>query len=324
MNHDPQIPRRGSSKPRGRQAKTTTGWFVFAADGSVALQTRRGHQYALKWVSICQGFWGDVANGEGVSKLPRVREFDADGNVTVAGDRVVIDFLEGDSSMPIVRGGVRGISQDDFLPYNHERDGANTNRLGGRLVPLDSDGEATGSVEWEACYDDGPSLRVSAGSGSVRNFFAIGADGSIQIGNENGATVLLTADQVAMMSSQGNTVSMDDDGIIIASSDGADPPASNSYVQLKADGTIVIGGTGSVQVIGSSIELGGGGAPPLDRYLLASTLLADLALIAADLVTVAAATIPPTVLVNTPATIPKFAASLAAGPPYSSLTIKGT
>ena len=101
----PSIPRRRAQPPNQRSGAPLVGWFVRINADVVVLEASRGQKWPLSFVSILQGGWGAVDNSEGVTKLPRVREYDSEGKVTIEGDRVIIDFINGDKRRPLVRGG---------------------------------------------------------------------------------------------------------------------------------------------------------------------------------------------------------------------------
>jgi len=133
------------------QTDTTFGWFV-QNGADVRLTDRHGRVWNLDYVSILQGDFGFDA--EGVSKLPRPRVVDDRGQIIVDGDRVIIDFLDGSVSRPLVRGGVRSISSSDFLPYNHGSENYNRNRWAMRVQALDDNGDAAGRVDIEIAHSD--------------------------------------------------------------------------------------------------------------------------------------------------------------------------
>jgi hypothetical protein len=208
---DPGIPRKPPPRGRRQVAHTTVGWFARLRNGELKLESKQGNRWRLDQVSILAGSWGSIDNIEGVSKLPRPREYDKDGKVTVPGDRVVIDFVDGDGSKPLVRGGVRGLKPDDFLPRTDTKDeGVDYNRLAGRLAPRDADGNIVGFVEWEAAHSNTAALRLSLIPASeaegvppgARTFVSMDMDGTIQIATASGETLLLKDGQVALLTKQ--------------------------------------------------------------------------------------------------------------------------
>ncbi len=158
----PSGPRLGLPPTTGRGIRPkapTYGWFAEDSTGAVVLVDRWGHSWSLSRVSILTGSFG--FDEEGFEKLPRVARFDSAGNETVAGDRVVIDFLDQNPKLPLVRGGVRSMGADAFLHYNHESEGADENRLAVRLRQLDSAGEEVGLIELEAGHDLGGNIGLT-------------------------------------------------------------------------------------------------------------------------------------------------------------------
>lgn len=139
-------------RPRGhrRALPPTYGWFVQQGE-RVVLFARSGASWSLDRVSIIQGGWG--YDTEGVSKLPRPMLLDAQNAVVVQGDRVLIQFLDGNDKRPIVQAGARSVNTTDFLPYNHGRAGADANRLAARLRPRDAAGAVVGQVDLQAAFD---------------------------------------------------------------------------------------------------------------------------------------------------------------------------
>lgn len=173
MDHDPTIPRRGPGITTRTRMHQVAGYFAFTGvgrSGEVVLVSRdRGMTWPLHQVSIEQGLWSSADGSEGLSKLPRPEERDAEGNRTLDGDPVLISFVEGDPAKPLVRPGVRSVTTSDFLPYNHDTPGADPNRLHARLAPRNAAGEVVGNVDLEVCETGTPSitLRVKQGSSTT-------------------------------------------------------------------------------------------------------------------------------------------------------------
>ncbi len=156
---DRGIPRRPRNDPHRREWWPTSGWFTEDRSGRLVLKSRRGHVWPLRFVTIQQG-WGAADNSEGSSKLPRRRVYDAQGQVVVPGDIVVIWPEEHDPKRVIAVPGVRGGNvTDPDLPYNQLSEGASENRLFGRLRPLDPAHQPMGFVEWD-CAPDAVSATV--------------------------------------------------------------------------------------------------------------------------------------------------------------------
>lgn len=225
---DPGITRKPRRNPNRRSGFPTTGWFVQNLNGEVLLQSHRGQTWPLRFVQLCQGTWGAIDNSEGTTKLPRIREYAANGDVTVAGDKVMIERLDGDPQRVIVRGGVRGLEASDFLPYNQDRAGANQNRLAGRLAPLDGDGQATGYVDWELAADDKASVVLT-----VVDAANAPADGP----PSGGTKITITSGQVRLELDDGTFVNLSNG--VIELGKGAVPPIdpfiiSTSYLAAVA------------------------------------------------------------------------------------------
>jgi hypothetical protein len=140
-------PRHAAGGVRG----PTWGWF-FEANGSYFLRAADGSTtWPVERVTILQGEWG--YDHEGVEKLPRPR-VESNGQVLVQGDRVIIDFADGDFTRPFVRGGLRSLKTTDFLARDHATTGANPNRLRVRVAPKDSQGNETGDVRLKVADGD--------------------------------------------------------------------------------------------------------------------------------------------------------------------------
>jgi len=140
----------------------TVGWFAADSKGRVVLVGgKTGSVWGLEKVSILSGSFGFAE--EGVEKLPRVYRYDDRGEELVQGDRVLIDFVNGNTDTPVVRGGVRAMSPNAFLHYNHDAEGADENRLAMRLRILDAEGqgEEKGLVEFEAGHDEGGNVTLT-------------------------------------------------------------------------------------------------------------------------------------------------------------------
>jgi len=341
LNHDPGIPRnRGNPhNPRGKKAHTTVGWLARTGDGALVLESHRGATWPLEFVSIMQGMYGSGDNTEGMSKLPRERVYDGQGAVIIEGDRVIINFLDGNSSLPIICGGVRGVKVSSFLPYNTERDGADANRLAGRLCPLNADGKVQGIIEWEMAYGESAAVKLSVhpvvnGDPSPdtpagpKTYVALDAsDGSIQMGTATGEVIRMADGQVSIQTGSGHTIALTKDGgVQIAQSDGNDPPGGEVMLEFK-DGVAKISAVNAIQLLAGSIELGNGVLPPTDKYILSGAFLADIAGLSADVTALGlAGTGGPPVPIPTPGALTLTAGvgtSLAAGPPYLSNLTKG-
>lgn len=156
MLSDPGIPRHPRKRPT---AARTFGRFVDYGD-AVLLVDRRGNRWTPEYVSILHGSFGYRA--EGVEKLPRPWKYDDNGKAVIEGDVVLIDFLDGNIKTPVVCGGVRGVSPNDFFAYNYASEKANPNRLAARLLSLDGEGAEVGEVRILVNDDDLGSVEVQA------------------------------------------------------------------------------------------------------------------------------------------------------------------
>lgn len=304
--HDTTIPRHG--RPRGRVYTTTHGHFV--DDGNaVVLVDRHGSKYPLEQVSIQQGWWG--SSDEGVARLPRPRRVSSSGETIVEGDRVRIDFLDGNPRCPIVSGGFRATSAGDFLPYNYASpQGGDRNRVAGRSRVLRDDGAEVGTVQWEVGAGGEPRVTVSLGRSSerLRTYVDLdGESGAIQAGTRDGTVLRLDEHSVTVSTSGGS-------GIVIDSAAGKVQVFHLGQVVEITDGSVKIV-TDLLQMQAGRIELSDGVGLPSHPYLLLEDFLSDLELALNDVVTgLAAVPYTATVLTN-------FAGGL--GVKYRSTTTKG-
>jgi len=143
---DPSIPRGGPAPVRG----PIYGRFVDYGD-FVVLKDRNENRYAIETVSIESGSFGNP--DDGVEHLPRPWVFDESGREVVKGDWVIIDFLDGSSMRPVVRGGIRPLTRDSFLARSY-KDLAKTDTLGrlrARIRPRTRAGEVTGEARLLVC-----------------------------------------------------------------------------------------------------------------------------------------------------------------------------
>ncbi len=146
---DPSLSRR--ARGGGIAIPPTYGWFVRQGT-NVVLTDRRGNNHNLEYVSILQGTFG--WDSEGFTKFPRPRVVDAEGKLLIEGDRVMIDYLDGNVKRPVVRGGIRSTRAIDFLGYNYKSEGATSNRLALRVEQRDERGNLLGEVEFEIGRND--------------------------------------------------------------------------------------------------------------------------------------------------------------------------
>lgn len=167
------------------------GWLVDRG-GEINLVDNTGETYPLANVSVQQGAWG--YDHEGVAKLPRPYVHDGSGKVVVQGDKVLIQFLNGNPRTPVITGGVRRLDvQNSTLPARHDKTGANPNRLTLRLAPLGDAGEELGEVLVELAADDKGSVAATV-SDTVEG--DVGTSVELRVGDPDGATPKLVANLV--------------------------------------------------------------------------------------------------------------------------------
>lgn len=184
---DPTIPQH----PRRRGRNTTSGFFVEKGE-TVVLRDRWGNTFALQSVTIMSGTFG--FDHDGFEKLPRPWKYDDDGKVVVRGDVVVIDFLDGNPKTPVVRGGARQATADDFLARNHGDVEAPYNRCRARLRALDADGAVQGEVRLRVNDGADGDVKVQA-TGALELFVGddLDADGGIYVTIGGGVVTVRTA-----------------------------------------------------------------------------------------------------------------------------------
>lgn len=284
---DPTIPTTATEV--GGQVKRsypTWGWFEEVREsGEIVLQGHGGPRWPLSRCSIMGGTWGN--DKEGMSKLPRPRVFDPDGEILCMGDNVRIDFMDGDPTVPVVQGGWRQLAPVDFLPYNHNSPTNSRNRLAGRLRPLDDQGVGTGLTEWELCHDDDASLRLTLKSGEEETgavtFVSLtdkaAADGGpgLEVRTSKGVTAKFNNDGVTIQNKEGDIFQMDgaNKKITLQRVDGS------AVIQL-ADGKVVVMSSSTIELASQSVTFGDGSAAPTNRLpleLLISGLVTNLGLV---------------------------------------------
>lgn len=171
-------------------AGPTYGWFVEDSTGAVVLQDRWGNVWSIDHVSILSGSFG--YDEEGVQKLPRVVRYDAGGDLIADGDRVVIDFLDNNPKLPLVRGGVRSLKAVEFFAARPGAPSADENRLAVRLRPIDAEGNEKGVIELQAGH------KVNGEPG-----------GNVELSLTGKLTIVIKRD------SGDHTIVIDDDGVKI-------------------------------------------------------------------------------------------------------------
>lgn len=149
---DPTIP-----STMGRAPACSYGYFIRWGD-VVVLRDAFDNDWPVSRVTIMQGGWG--FDEEGVAKLPRPQVYDRSGNVVVQGDRVLIFFPDGDTTTPVVMGGIRSVSATDFLPTTYAP-GRSVNRLAIRVRARDDQGTELGTVDVVIADDDDGTLEVT-------------------------------------------------------------------------------------------------------------------------------------------------------------------
>lgn len=193
-----------------------------------------------------------------------------------------------------------------FLVENYGKRGGASSPDGRHVWALDND---SGFLLLVANPDDakGP-----------KNYVALGTDGTFKAGTHDGATLVLSETQAAILSPAGDVLLLDvENGVVLAQAAG-----TSSLALLEA--AAKLSGT-AVQINGGTIELGDGVTPPLNPYLLTLSFFADLALVLPEIVAIGAG-IPSGLAVPAPnagTMAGKIATSLGAGAPYLSTRITG-
>lgn len=157
---DRTIPRH--APPSGFASHPTYGEFVDYGDRIILWDFK--NCWELDYVSILSGSFG--GREEGIQKFPRPSKYDPTGITLVQGDRVVIDFPNGNTKCPVVRGGVRSVNPSDFFQYLPGA-AADANRLRARIRPLDEAGAPAGRVDFKVADDGTGTVFLGATHGIV-------------------------------------------------------------------------------------------------------------------------------------------------------------
>lgn len=144
----------------GTELRGCIGGRFVERGGRTVLLDDAGNSYSLEYCTLLMGGWGDAS--EGVSKLPRVEVVNSAGKVVVPGDRVIIFHARGNPRRPVVLGGVRPLTANDFLTRLHTESGADQNALRVRLLARTSAGAEGGRVDVEAGDGAGGGVTLKA------------------------------------------------------------------------------------------------------------------------------------------------------------------
>jgi hypothetical protein len=173
----------------------TLGW-IEKRGTTVQLVTRAGAVIPIERVSFQMGAWGFAR--EGVSKIPRPREYNADGSILNEGDMLIVNFPDGNPTTPLVSGGFRSVSSDSFLPRTYDERGDGYNRLAMRVAPQRGAREL-GRVELEVAGDNKGSIDVSATDDVTLD---VGGDVTITIGKGASRVTIKVTGGVATIDSE--------------------------------------------------------------------------------------------------------------------------
>ncbi len=166
---------------------------------------------------------------------------------------------------------------------------------------------------------DGFFAQVASDSEAPSNYININPDDTIRMQTADGTTLAMTETQFVAINASGDALILDsDNGVSLTHQGGV------ANLSLRSGDVAALSGS-AVQINGGTIEMGGGVIPPIHGYILSLTFLADLALLAADVVAAGAAipSMSPYVATNATNMIAKIATSLSAGAPYLSTRISG-
>lgn len=145
----------------------TWGYFIDRGDRVDLVDGRTQHRWTGLDRGAVQYSNGSAINAvEGFYRAPRPWKYDAQGNVIVYGDLVVIEFLDGNPNMPIVRPGARSTMsrapEEDTAFFPHNPLGQDPNPMRWRYVARDDRGAVTGHVQAKA-LDGGAKVELVVG-----------------------------------------------------------------------------------------------------------------------------------------------------------------
>lgn len=161
--NDPTLPRKdGQNNPKANQAKQfpTMGRLVDRGADGVWLVTSRG-EVSRYVTGVQQGSFGNAA--EGWSRPPRPWKYDPSGRVLVAGDHVLIVYIDGNPAKPVLLPGWPSLAPDDADVLPPRPTDADPNPARMRMVARDAtSGTVTGHVDVRA-LDGGNAIEVLVG-----------------------------------------------------------------------------------------------------------------------------------------------------------------
>ncbi len=150
---------------------------VFVRRGDViALTDLDGNEWSVDRVIIASGGFG--FREDGASILPQPTVCSDDGQVLIEGDKVVIDFLDGNPKMPLVRGVANAAGRIADLP-NRLTASAKVERKAVVLLVRNDQGAITGKLRIVA-HDDGPGFLLES-SGAV-DLTVVDTNGNKRVG----------------------------------------------------------------------------------------------------------------------------------------------
>lgn len=161
--NDPTIPlKTGQNNPKVHQAKQfpTMGRLVDRGADGVWLVTARGE--TTRYIAgVHQGPWSNAS--EGWSRPPRPWKYDPAGGVLVAGDHLLVVYLDGNPSKPVLIPGWPSLAPDDPEVLPPRPTDADPNPARVRMVARDpASGAMTGHVDVRA-LDGGNAIELSVG-----------------------------------------------------------------------------------------------------------------------------------------------------------------
>jgi hypothetical protein len=186
--NDPTIPKKrkvargGNAAERGIPNGALEGRLVDYGDRLV-LQAEDGNNWDASRVRMLSGAFGSAIDG--VERGPRPWKFGPSNEVLVQGDVVVIEFLDGKTTRPFIRGGVRPLVPVDEGYFARQPIGQNPNRWAMRQVQLDEVGTETGAFDMEVFRSDSEQqVEISVRVGGARcRILLDGKAGTISIGD---------------------------------------------------------------------------------------------------------------------------------------------
>lgn len=164
------------------------------------------------------------------------------------GEFVWVEFLDGNINYPIYRGGwwIEGEITENFVNNDGTIRGRGIKTKGGHTLVF---------VDGQDDDDDGQ-IEITHKSGS---FVVLDKNGSIIVSNKNGTIVYLNSKEkeFSIIDENSNTVSFTSKGIAVIGKSGDFVKLENGKINIVANSSVLVQASGTVQLEGGKIQLGG-------------------------------------------------------------------